>query len=81
VPKLRVHNLAISVDGYVAGPDQSLDHPLGVGGPRLHDWVFETRFGRQMVGRDGGSEGVDDSFMARCRRRRQHLAAQWGPDE
>ena len=41
--KLRVHNFAMSVDGYAAGPDQSLDNPLGVGGTRLHDWVFQTR--------------------------------------
>ena len=38
--KLRVHNFAMSLDGYVAGPDQSLEHPLGVGGERLHEWVF-----------------------------------------
>ncbi len=39
MPKLRVHNFAISVDGYGAGPSQSLDNPLGVGGPQLHEWV------------------------------------------
>ncbi len=43
MPKLRVHNLAISLDGYVAGPNQSLDNPLGVGGLGLHEWVFATR--------------------------------------
>jgi dihydrofolate reductase len=64
MPKLRVHNLAISVDGYVAGPDQSPDNPLGVGGPRLHEWVFATRTGRQMLGMDGGDEGIDDQFIA-----------------
>ena len=65
MPKLRVHNLAMSVDGYVAGPDQSLDNPLGVGGRRLHEWVFETRFGRAMIGEDGGEEGVDQEFAIR----------------
>ena len=66
MPKLRVHNLAMSVDGYVAGPDQSIDNPLGVGGPKLHEWVFATRTGRRMMlGVDGGEEGVDDRFMAR----------------
>ena len=64
--KLRVHNLAMSLDGYVAGPDQSLDNPLGVGGPRLHEWVFETRTGRQMIGEKGGDTGLDDEFMARA---------------
>ena len=65
VPKLRVHNFAMSVDGYVAGPDQSIDNPLGVGGTRLHEWVFETRFGHEMMGEDGGEEGVDHEFAVR----------------
>ena len=65
MPKLRVHNFAMSVDGYVAGPDQGIDNPLGVGGTRLHEWVFETRFGREMIGEDGGSEGVDHQFAIR----------------
>ena len=66
MPKLRVHNFAISLDGYVAGPDQSAENPLGVGGTRLHDWVFKTRTGRQMLGMGGGGEeGVDDEFVAR----------------
>jgi dihydrofolate reductase len=65
MPKLRVHNFAISLDGYGAGPNQSLDNPLGVGGPGLHEWVFETRFGRAMVGTSGGTEGLDDEFLAR----------------
>ena len=63
--KLLVLNLATSLDGYSAGPDQSVDNPLGVGGERLHEWVFETRTGRQMIGREGGEEGVDDDFIAR----------------
>jgi hypothetical protein len=36
MPRLRVHNFAISLDGYAAGPDQSLENPLGVGGSKLH---------------------------------------------
>jgi dihydrofolate reductase len=65
VPKLRVHNFSISLDGYVAGPDQDLEHPLGVGGPRLHDWAFATRTGRSAHGFAGGDEGTDDRFIAR----------------
>jgi dihydrofolate reductase len=61
--KLRVHNFAISLDGYGAGPLQSLDNPLGVGGPRLHEWVFATRYGRRMIGEEGGDEGIDERFM------------------
>jgi dihydrofolate reductase len=65
VAKLRVHNLSVSLDGYVAGPAQDVDNPLGVGGPGLHEWVFATRTGRRMLGEDGGDEGLDDEFMAR----------------
>jgi dihydrofolate reductase len=65
MPKLRVHNFAISLDGYGAGPGQDLENPLGVGGPRLHEWVFKTRTGRRMFGLDGGDEGIDDEFLAR----------------
>jgi hypothetical protein len=48
VPKLRVHDFSVSVDGYDAGPDQSLDNPLGVGGEQLHDWAFATKTFRRM---------------------------------
>jgi dihydrofolate reductase len=66
MPKLRVHNFAISLDGYGAGPDQNLDNPLGVGGTRLHEWVFKTRTGRRMLGMgEDGETGVDDEFVAR----------------
>ncbi|MCU1464420.1 MAG: bifunctional deaminase-reductase, C-terminal [Actinomycetia bacterium] len=63
--KLRVDNFSISLDGYGAGPDQNVDDPLGVGGTRLHEWVFATRGGRRMIGEDGGDTGVDDRFFAR----------------
>ncbi len=65
-PKLRVHNFAMSLDGYAAGPNQNLDNPLGVGGHRLHDWAFATRSFRQMhgIGSDGET-GIDDEFIAR----------------
>jgi dihydrofolate reductase len=65
MPKLRVHNFALSLDGYGAGSDQSPETPLGVGGERLHDWVFETRYWRSMVGEQGGDEGLDNQFMQR----------------
>jgi dihydrofolate reductase len=63
--KIRVHNFSISLDGYGAGPDQSVDHPLGVGGKRLHSWVFKTRGGRHMLGQSGGDEGVDNDIWMR----------------
>lgn len=64
--RLRVASFAISLDGYGAGPDQSLANPLGVGGPDLMGWVFPTRtFQRRVLGADGGSTGLDDEFAAR----------------
>lgn len=63
--RLRVHSLAMSLDGYVAGPAQSEDDPLGVGGMSLHDWVFVTRTGRKIIGQDGGATGLDDDLLAR----------------
>jgi dihydrofolate reductase len=59
-----VHNFSVSVDGFGAGPGQDVEHPLGVGGQRLHDWVFETQFGRTMIGESGGETGVDNDFFA-----------------
>lgn len=61
--KIRVHNFAVSLDGYAAGAAQDLEHPLGVGGERLHEWVFATRFGRRMIGQDGGEEGIAHDFL------------------
>jgi dihydrofolate reductase len=63
--QLRVHALSMSLDGYVAGPRQSLEDPLGVGGESLHEWAFETRAFHQMQGQEGGATGVDDRFVAR----------------
>lgn len=65
MPKLRVHGFSISLDGYGAGPDQSLDNPLGVGGESLHDWFVATRSFQRIHGKEGGEEGsVDDVFAA-----------------
>lgn len=63
MPKLRVHNFAISFDGYGAGPSQDLDNPLGVGGLRVHEWIFATRAWHRLQGTEGGDEGVDDRFI------------------
>ena len=50
--KLRVHNIAVSLVGYMAGPDQSHDAPLGFGGEQLHSWAFATRSFRTIHGMD-----------------------------
>jgi dihydrofolate reductase len=59
--KVRVAGFAVSVDGFGAGPDQSLEHPLGKGGGDLHKWFFPTRAFRSMIGKEGGTE---DSFAS-----------------
>jgi dihydrofolate reductase len=63
--KLRVHCFAVSLDGYGAGPGQSLANPLGVGGIALHEWFIPTRTFRKLFGNDGGATGIDDDFAAR----------------
>ena len=60
--KIRVHAFSISVDGYGAGPSQSLENPMGVGGMAVHDWVFPTRTFQRMFGKDGGTTGIDEDF-------------------
>jgi hypothetical protein len=51
--KLRF-NITMSLDGYVAGPGQSVENPLGEGGMVLHGWAFATRSPRAVHGMDGG---------------------------
>ncbi|HZP58153.1 MAG TPA: dihydrofolate reductase family protein [Dehalococcoidia bacterium] len=63
--RVRVHAFSISLDGYGAGPHQTLDEPLGVGGEQLHDWIVPTRTFRRMQGEDDGRTGLDDDFAAR----------------
>ena len=62
--KLYARALALSVDGYLAGPNQSVDNPLGEGGRELHKWVFETKGGREMIGEQGGSVGIDNDYFS-----------------
>jgi dihydrofolate reductase len=64
--KVKVNCFSISLDGFGAGPNQSLENPLGVRGTEVHNWMFPTKTFQQMVmGRSGGTEGVDNSFVAR----------------
>ena len=61
-PRVRVQSFAVSLEGYGAGPSQCLEHPLGVGGPRLMEWFFPTRVFKRMHGEDGGETGVDNEI-------------------
>jgi dihydrofolate reductase len=63
--KLRVNSFTVSLDGYGAGPNQSMEKPLGVGGEAVHRWLVGTRTFRQIFGNEGGSTGVDDEFAQR----------------
>ncbi|TGQ73192.1 MAG: dihydrofolate reductase [Mesorhizobium sp.] len=63
--KLRVNAFTLSLDGYGAGPDQSLDNPLGVGGEDLHKWMTKTRSFYRMIGKEGGTTDTDDDFAVR----------------
>jgi dihydrofolate reductase len=51
--------LSISLDGFIAGPNQTLEHPIGVGGLRLHDWVFGTASWRKQHGLEGGAHDAN----------------------
>lgn len=63
--KVRVAGFSVSVDGFGAGPEQSLQYPLGKRGPEMFQWFFHTRTFRAMQGKDDGSQGVDEDYAAR----------------
>ncbi len=70
--RLRVNSFGISIDGFGAGPDQSLDQPMGVGGMALHQWVLGTQtfhkvagdFAGSLIGDRVGRAGIDNDFAA-----------------
>jgi dihydrofolate reductase len=61
--KVRAH-ISTSLDGYVAGPNQSMENPLGEGGESLHDWLVVLRSWREQAGMDGGEENVNNDVFA-----------------
>ncbi|MCG2615068.1 dihydrofolate reductase family protein [Terrimonas sp. NA20] len=68
--KVKVTAFTISLDGYGAGPGQTLEQPMGVGAEHLHTWMRTTKMFHQMMGKEGGTEGLDNdianSSMAHC---------------
>ncbi len=56
-------HISISLDGFVAGPNQSIDHPIGEGGMRLHEWAFATQSWRAQQGLEGGERSVDSEVV------------------
>lgn len=64
--KVRVACFGVSLDGFGAGPEQSLENPLGIGGPELHEWFYPTAtFQKSVLGKEGGAIGPDEDFAAR----------------
>src|SRR5687768_2096217 len=62
MPKL-IHEISMSLDGYVAGPDPSLEDPLGKGGEQLHEWAFAQKAWRAQHGREGGETGPESELV------------------
>ncbi len=65
MPNINVAAFSISADGYGAGPSQSLENPIGIGGMAVHDWFFPTRTFQSMHGNGVGTTGIDEDFAAR----------------
>jgi dihydrofolate reductase len=65
VSSVRVNCFSVSLDGFGAGPSQSIENPLGEGGPALHEWIYPTRTFQKMYGNEPGTTGPDDDFAAR----------------
>lgn len=61
--KVKVMNYTISLDGFGAGPDQSLEKPMGAGAERLHQWMFSTQRMSKMLGMKEWTEGIDNDFV------------------
>jgi dihydrofolate reductase len=63
--RLRVNSFSVSLDGYGAGADQTVENPLGKGGEELHEWMFPTRTFQNLYGKKPGTTGTDDVYAAR----------------
>jgi dihydrofolate reductase len=66
-------DISMSLDGFVAGPNPTLEEPLGAGGERLHDWVLRLASWRETHGLEGGETGPDDDLV---RTMREHVGAE-----
>src|SRR4051812_34785452 len=81
-------DLSVSLEGFVAGPDPSLEAPLGIGGEQLHEWAFAAHRGREAHGQGGGGAGVASALIAETIARtgggirgRKMYSGGWGPWE
>jgi dihydrofolate reductase len=62
MPKLVARGITVSLDGYMAAPNQSLTQPFGDDGIKIMGWAFKTKYFKKMFGTEGGSEGLDNEF-------------------
>jgi dihydrofolate reductase len=63
--RLRVESISLSLDGFAAGPNQDLENPLGRGFRPIFEWFFPTLTFNQMIGKPGGTTGIDNQFASR----------------
>jgi len=85
-----VADMSVSLDGFIAGPNDGVDNPLGDGGERLHEWVVPLASWRRAHGYSGGDSGPDDDLFAESvaavgstvmgRRMFDHAEGPWGED-
>ncbi|MET9557310.1 dihydrofolate reductase family protein [Streptomyces sp. NPDC006645] len=59
----RVQHFSLSLDGFATGEGQSAETPFGHAGERLHEWMFDTRWGKAMIGQSGGTSGFDNTLL------------------
>jgi len=64
--KVKVFGFGVSLDGFSAGIEQSLNHPLGMRGDEIFQWFFPTRAFLEMLGKEGGETGIDNEFGRRA---------------
>jgi dihydrofolate reductase len=60
--KVRISAFSVSLDGFGAGPKQDMENPLGIRGAELAKWMYPTKMFHKMIGKKGGTEGVDNDF-------------------
>jgi dihydrofolate reductase len=60
--KVKVKGFSVSLDGFGAGTGQNIDNPLGTRGQQLHTWMYPTKTFQKMIGKDGGTEGIDNDL-------------------
>ncbi len=62
MPRLTL-DISMSLDGFIAGPNQTLEQPLGEGGEQLHEWAFAAQAWREAHGMDGGETNIDNDIV------------------